>query len=488
MAKKEIRTLPKLTHLLRAALLGLLLTLTPMWSAMAADLPLAAGSPIAGITFDDRPLLLPVQRNFQMAMLTASSELGRSCGRMESYGWRMGATEQQRVNTIFTSTVDRLRALGYGVEARALNSISSDITLFTADRADRHFLFMWSAGEIGLVMVLCESSPPLNKSALASPLPTTYPQDVMKSKLDTPAQTKDEAAAIANFTPVGSWTGGYTCTQGYTGAALDITQLHGENFQGVFRFYPTPKNPYVPKGSYSVSGQYDSESQRILINPGKWIVHPKGYYNTVMVGGFDPSTRSFSSYFQGISGCTSFEAKRADSSVVLSKKKAKAKAKKKAVTHKAAAKVEAPVVVEPALQADVPVATKPDISLSATPAAPVPAPVVAPAATTAAPVPAAPAVASPVIPAPAAATEAPLPVSKEVPVKAAAPDISNVPMQQEVVIPGKLMQDSAKPVFTPAARVPDAAAAVSVAPATAPVEVPASSIMLSRPSTDAEKH
>src|ERR1700677_1050995 len=78
----------------------------------ANDLPLAAGSPLVGFSFDDRPLLLPVQRNFQMAMLTASTELGRSCGKMESYGWRMNQSEQARVNQIFQATGDMLRGLG----------------------------------------------------------------------------------------------------------------------------------------------------------------------------------------------------------------------------------------------------------------------------------------------------------------------------------------------------------------------------------------
>ncbi len=336
--------------------------------------------------------MLPVQRNFQMAMLTASSELGRSCGRMESYGWRMGQAEQQRVNQIFNTTVDRLRGGGYAVEARAPTSVSNDITLFTADRSDRHFIFMWSAGELGLVMVLCESSPPLDKTALTQGVPATYPQDVMKSKIETPALSKADAVAVANFTPVGSWVGSYTCAQGYTGATLEITQLKGENFQGVFRFYPTPKNSYIPSGSYAVYGQYDRESQRILVNPGKWIVHPKNYYDTVIVGGFDPAARSFSAYFQGITGCTSFEAKRVDDGSVPSYAKKKAvKAKKKAKkVAPAVKKVEqpaaAPLAMEPMLPASEPVAAapsvakpvvpalQPDISLSAAPAAPVPVP------------------------------------------------------------------------------------------------------------------
>src|SRR5262249_33491586 len=127
--------------------------------ARAADLPLANASPLAGFEFDDKPLALPQQENFQMALLTASGELGRSCGKMEAYGWRLKQNEQGRVDQIFNATVDRLRGLGYVVEAQTPASVSRDVTLFTADRPDNHFIFMWSAGEIGLVMTLCQSTP-----------------------------------------------------------------------------------------------------------------------------------------------------------------------------------------------------------------------------------------------------------------------------------------------------------------------------------------
>ena len=161
------------------------------WAVHAADLPLANGSPLVGITFDDKPLLLPVQRNFQMAMLTASSELGRSCGRMEAYGWRMSQQEQGRVNGIFNGTVERLRSLGYTIASEAPASVSHDITLFSADKADKHYLFMWSAGEIGLVMTLCESTAPAGSKfaalAAATPPARLPPQDVVQSTLQEPA-------------------------------------------------------------------------------------------------------------------------------------------------------------------------------------------------------------------------------------------------------------------------------------------------------------
>jgi hypothetical protein len=289
--------------------------------ANASDMPTAAGSPIAGITFDDRPLLLPEQRNFQMAMLTASSELGRSCSHIESYGWRMAPNEQQRVNQIFNNTVDRMRAQGFIVESKSPSTVAHDVTLFTADRPDKHLIFMWSAGEIGLVMVICETSPPL-----ALPPSQVVPlrgQPGRKTSAFAAATNPYKASekltltgkpVVEGFSPLGDWVGSYTCAQGTTGGALRITRLHGEQFEGEFRFYPTTKNPTVESGSYLVFGEYDRDSNRILINPGKWLKRPSGYYNTVMIGSFDPVAKTFSAYYQGITGCTSFEARYSKSS------------------------------------------------------------------------------------------------------------------------------------------------------------------------------
>lgn len=345
------------TSLLKQALFGIVLlgllvcTITPV---SANDMPTAAGSPIAGISFDDRPLILPVQRNFQMAMLTVGSELGRTCGRMEAYGWRTDAQEQDRVNQIFNNTVDRMRAQGFSVESKTSTAVSRDVTLFTADRSDRHLIFLWSAGEIGLVMVLCETSSPTSAVPLNSAReteasqPATFPSHLPMA--ETVRSSKQPAATLsaagrpvhANFSPVGTWAGSYTCAQGTTGATLQIDRLKGDQFEGSFSFYPTSKNPYVPKGKYLVFGEYDSDSQRILINPGAWVNRPKDFYSTIMIGSFDPVAKSFSGYFQGITGCTSFEA-NADRVASIESPKAKASAKKVEKTTKPAAKKKAPV-------------------------------------------------------------------------------------------------------------------------------------------------
>jgi len=310
------------------------------FSSLASNLPTAAGSPIAGIAFDDSPLMLPDHRNFQMAMITASSEMGRSCGKMESYGWRLSPEEQNRVNLIFNNTVDRLRAQGFTVQSHESKNVSFDVTLFTADRADKHLLTLWSAGEIGLVMVLCETSKPVaptstnfilqeNKSSVTSDH-IKMAKEVRSGIVDKPVQlTRTGKVLYEDFTPKGKWTGKYTCIQGTTGATLSINSLRGDQFKGTFSFYPTDKNPFVPKGKYKVFGEYDRDSQRILMNPGKWIKRPKGYYNTIMIGSFDPVNMTFSAYFQGITGCTSFEAKYDETVHKKIKKKKKKKIRKK---------------------------------------------------------------------------------------------------------------------------------------------------------------
>lgn len=370
----------------------------------AEDLPLASSSTLTGVAFDDRPLSLPVERNFQMAMLTTSSELGRSCGRMESYGWRMNQSEQARVNEIFTHTVDRLRALGYTVAPQTLTSVAKDVTVFTADRSERHFMFLWSAGDLGLVMTLCETAPPV-PMARAMPAPASvqvFPSavDVVSSRLDASPLT-----AGAAFTPLGKWEGGYICSQGPTGGTLEIDHVTGQNFSGIFKFYPNAKSGSVPSGSYTVNGQYDKSTGRVLINPGKWIKRPPHYYNTVMVGKFDAANDTLSAFFQGVSGCTSFEARHAaniHAMSVTSKHKAakKHKAKKKVVAKKpdaAAAPLMAPATAP---------AAKPSSVSNGAPTAPVitsleaPVPPVMPAAMPTVPM-AAPSITAPSVAAPA---------------------------------------------------------------------------------------
>ncbi|MCL2469556.1 MAG: hypothetical protein FWF24_04925 [Alphaproteobacteria bacterium] len=301
-------------------------------SSSQAQQPLGVvSSAIAGISFDDPPLVLPIQRNFQMAMLTSSSALGRTCGRMEAYGWRVDAQEQNRVDNIFNTTVDRLLTQDFTVEAKAASGISDDVTLFTADRADKNLIMLWSAGDIGLVMVLCETSAPLRDSVRDADT-LAMAESVRPGR--SASWDARNALAHADFSPVGKWEGSYACEQGFTGATLHIEKVKDGKFDGLFSFFPTEKNPDVPAGSYRVSGEYDEDTLRILINPGKWIKQPEGFQNTIIIGSFDPVRQSFSGFFQGITGCTSFEAMRHEVKTEVKKAAVKKPAPQKAPVKK----------------------------------------------------------------------------------------------------------------------------------------------------------
>ena len=455
--------------------------------AQAAELPLAGASQLAGVTFDDLPFLLPVEVNFRMAMLAVSSELGRSCGKMEAYGWHMSQSEQNRVNQIFNSTIEKLRAQGYVASPESVKAASKDITVFTADRPNRHLMFLWSASDLGLVLNICETSVPISPTHRPTSIPPSVqvfpmPMDILPvpqevsvgpashGKVAVKAKNKKGAKASAakpvveEFSPVGKWTGNYTCEQGVTGGTLEVQVLKGKNFEGLFRFYPTDKNPSIPRGSYTVYGQYDKDSKRILINPGEWITRPKNFYNTVIVGSFDPARNAFSAYFEGVDGCTSFEARKDNAGGFTVEKKKKAPVKH--VVKKKKIKKTLPTIGEtgesaPAASAQstvVPMDDKKAGGIDLTPKAAVPA-IPAPVSTSAPDVPATAAPVSTSAPG-VPATTVPL-VAKPAPVSTASPAATSNPVSLV-----------AKPAPIPAIPAPAAAPASTAKSAAVPVVAP----------------
>ncbi|MFA5040223.1 MAG: hypothetical protein WC464_01135 [Bdellovibrionales bacterium] len=453
--------------------------------AQALELPVAANSPLTGVTFDDMPMSLPVEQNFQMAMLAVSSELGRSCGNMEAYGWRMNQTEQVRVDKIFNNAVEKLRSMAYIIAPESVKSAAKDITIFTADKTNKHFLFMWSANDLGLVLNICETGipvPPTHRPRLGPSMTQVYSAPVAdkipavaepekaipdQKEKNAKALSGGKAAAGEGFSPTGTWVGYYICSQGHTGATLEIDRLNGRDFTGAFKFYSTEKNPGVPEGYYAVFGQYDKETKRVLINPGKWIKRPQDYYNTVIVGSFDPARNSFSGFFQGISGCTSIEAVRVDTkppAPALTKKKASSdqivkKKKKKAKKTKSSVK-KAPLVN---LQENATsVEEKKDAGIDLTPqpaASPAASPEAAPTATSTAPVGTAPAVpaTTPAVPAGTAPAATPAVPAGTTPAATPAAPVGTTPATAPAAVSGA--------AFMPRPDVPSSAAPAAVPPA-----------------------
>lgn len=176
---------------------------------------------------------------------------------------------------------------------------------------------MWSAGELGLVLLLCDSRSATNGAA----------------RIGFLMPGKQKSGGEKKFTPLGLWQGTFACAQGLSGGKLNITAVRGKHIEGVFHFYATRRNPGIPSGGYYVSGAYDPQGKRVLLDPGNWIKRPKGFEAAPIIGGFDAVSMRFSGVFRDVAGCTSFEARHVGVQPAV-KKQAQAKAKAQAVKQK----------------------------------------------------------------------------------------------------------------------------------------------------------
>lgn len=137
-----------------ALFLGAILVAPPL---LAADPPSTPNLELAGISFDDPPMRLPVTPNLHRAMNQIAGDLGKHCSVQEAYGWRVQQTEQERVNGIFSSAATKLSEAGYNLTPQTPPSATRDITIFLAQRPAQDLLFLWSAGELGLVLLVCDA-------------------------------------------------------------------------------------------------------------------------------------------------------------------------------------------------------------------------------------------------------------------------------------------------------------------------------------------
>lgn len=117
-------------------------------------------SEISGVTFDDQPLRLSASEPFRRSLDTVSFELGRPCKNQEYLGWPMQQSEQTRVDHIFEATNERLKLRGYNLQPQKARSVGSDVSAFTADNGDKRLLGIWSAGDVGLLLLMCDSETP----------------------------------------------------------------------------------------------------------------------------------------------------------------------------------------------------------------------------------------------------------------------------------------------------------------------------------------
>ncbi len=94
-------------------------------------------------------------------------------------------------------------------------------------------------------------------------------------------QAKAERILKYSTAFTGKWIGNYSCGQGITGLTLSISMPStNTSINAIFDFYPTPQNPNVKSGSYSLVGHFTEEGAFDL-RPQSWIRQPQHY---IMVG------------------------------------------------------------------------------------------------------------------------------------------------------------------------------------------------------------
>lgn len=121
------------------------------------------GSPLAKVAFPEPPFPLSDDSTYSAFMADAAKEIGRSCGKVESYGWEFkGAdadTLQARVNAVFTGTMMNFRKVGYTIdEAKDIKMPDPEMVAFTAAKEKLTLLLVWAPLPDSTMLLLCDAS------------------------------------------------------------------------------------------------------------------------------------------------------------------------------------------------------------------------------------------------------------------------------------------------------------------------------------------
>ncbi|WP_336086140.1 hypothetical protein [Nocardia sp. SSK8] len=119
------------------------------------------------------------------------------------------------------------------------------------------------------------------------------------------AVAAETTSTVANNwkSPQGTWIGTYECSQGTTGLTLTVqSEIRAE-----FDFYPTPDNPTVPSGRFSMRWRVDSG--RLEFRQSAWIDRPGSYVMVDLVADRTDSTTTLTGKVIG-GGCTTFQLSR----------------------------------------------------------------------------------------------------------------------------------------------------------------------------------
>lgn len=112
-------------------------------------------------------------------------------------------------------------------------------------------------------------------------------------------------AAAAMLPPIGLWQGRYTCAQGDTALALQITAISPTRVTAIFYFHALAANPAVPQGCFAMTGSFDPATRHLALHPTHWLSQPPFYVWTGLSGTVRRSGTAMTGTIQG-PACTDF--------------------------------------------------------------------------------------------------------------------------------------------------------------------------------------
>lgn len=119
------------------------------------------GSPLAGVRFMERPFPLKDDGTYAEYMGPVAAGIGRTCGRLESYGWEFtgldAAGAQARAERIFQSTMGAFRAVGYTITEVTSKVAEPGLAVYTADADKKQLMLFWAPVQDAIMLLLCEN-------------------------------------------------------------------------------------------------------------------------------------------------------------------------------------------------------------------------------------------------------------------------------------------------------------------------------------------
>ncbi len=121
-----------------------------------------------------------------------------------------------------------------------------------------------------------------------------------------PAGGPAQPAQPTSFAAGQVWKGQYTCGQGETQLALQITEVRGPRVTAIFDFFHAQSQA---EGQFYIYGEYQRETRQIAFAGGEWIKRPPGYVTVGLLGHLDSGERVLAGVVDA-PGCGEFVVKR----------------------------------------------------------------------------------------------------------------------------------------------------------------------------------